>query len=238
VIWQLLIYRLPATPSRARVAAWRELRRLGALPLQQSVAAVPELGDLPARLDAIQRRIESEGGTAYRFRLLELSPEQEAALRRDWNELRTQEYAEIVEECETKFEREVDFELFRGNLTGAEAEELEADLDKIKAWLRRVRARDLFDAEGRGEAEAAIARCERALEDFVERVYLAEQAEGPSLERPVQLPWGEGVPASPKERRLRAKQIVRLPPPKKAKPKKGKLQRAADDPGEASEGSA
>ena len=35
-IWSLLIYRLPTQPSSARFAIWRDLRRLGALPLQQS----------------------------------------------------------------------------------------------------------------------------------------------------------------------------------------------------------
>src|SRR5689334_16972116 len=39
--WILLIYRLPANDSRARVAIWRELRRSGAHHLQQSVVAVP-----------------------------------------------------------------------------------------------------------------------------------------------------------------------------------------------------
>jgi hypothetical protein len=195
--WQLLIYRLPATPSRARVAVWRELRRLGALPLQQSVAAVPELGEFPKRLDRIEERIRAESGTAYRFRLTDLSADQRAQLVDDWNRLRAQEYAEIVEECETKFEREVEFELFRGNLTGAEAEELEADLDKIKRWFGQVADRDVFAAATRPEAERAIARCEAKLEDFVERAFLAEQQDGPSLEPPLPLPWGEGVAEPP-----------------------------------------
>lgn len=198
--WQLLVYRLPSAPSRARVAAWRDLRRLGALPLQQGVAAIPETGELPERLDAIVERIEREGGSWHRFRLVELSADQARLLEREWNELRSQEYREIVEECETKFEREIEFELFRGNLTAAEAEELEADLEKIKAWIRRVVERDWFGAESRKEAEAAIAQCEQALEDFVERVYVAEQAEGPSLEPPLPLPWGSRAGEPPPKR--------------------------------------
>lgn len=91
MVWQLLIYRLPANPSRARVAVWRDLRRLGALPLQQSVAAVPELGDLGERLDAIESRIGAEGGSSYRFRLDDLTPEQERGLESEWNGLRSQE---------------------------------------------------------------------------------------------------------------------------------------------------
>ena len=38
----LLVYRLPREPSRHRVAVWRKLRDLGALYLQDGVAALPE----------------------------------------------------------------------------------------------------------------------------------------------------------------------------------------------------
>ena len=39
--WLMLVVRLPAEPSRHRVAVWRELRRLGAVSLQQGTWAVP-----------------------------------------------------------------------------------------------------------------------------------------------------------------------------------------------------
>jgi hypothetical protein len=112
-------------------------------------------------------------------------------LEAEWNALRRQEYEEIVEECETKFEREIEFEIYRGNLTAGEAEEIEADLEKIRAWFGRVSERDVFGAPSRDRAEAAIARCAGLLEDFERRVYEAESEEGPSLQPPAKLPWGE-----------------------------------------------
>jgi hypothetical protein len=189
--WELFIYRLPANPSRARVAVWRELRRLGALPLQQSVIVVPHAGGLLETLSAIQERIISEAGVVYRYTLDNLTVEQHERLIREWNALRDHEYAEIVEECETKFQREIEFELFRNNLTGSEAEEIEADLDKIRAWFERVSARDWFEAPGRAAASTAIETCQAMLDDFVERVYLAESADGVSLEPPASLTWGD-----------------------------------------------
>jgi hypothetical protein len=189
--WQLLIYRLPSNPSRARVAIWRELRRLGALPLQQAVSVVPELGQLPAALDSIVERIERDGGTVYRFTLAGLDAAQQGRLVGEWNALRAQEFAEIVEECETKFTREVEFELFRANLTAGEAEEIEADLDKIRSWFARVAARDWFAAPNRAAAVTAIAACEVLLDDFVQRVYAVEMADGPALEPPAALAWGD-----------------------------------------------
>ena len=39
--WIVLAYRVPNEPSRHRVALWRELRRAGALSLQQATWALP-----------------------------------------------------------------------------------------------------------------------------------------------------------------------------------------------------
>jgi hypothetical protein len=190
-VWRLLVYRLPTNPSSARVGVWRELRRLGALPLQQSCVVVPEVPDVVERLDEIAGRITELGGTPFLFRLSELPEAQAAQLRAAWSDLRAHEYAEIVEECRSKFIREVDFELFRDNLTASEAEELEADLDKIRQWFGRVQARDWFAASNRAEVEAAIAECEARLEDFTTRVFEREAAEGPQLSTPLDVPWGE-----------------------------------------------
>lgn len=189
--WLLLVYRLPPQPSSARVSVWRELRRLGALQLQQSCVTLPDLGELAVRLEEVGGRIDTLGGERFLFRLGELPGTEQARLRRAWNDTRAQEYAEIEEECRAKFAKEVEFEIFRDNLTAAEAEELEADLDKIKAWFERVDSRDWFDAPGRAAAEAGIGTSERLLEDFIERVYHRELEEDPSLEPPVDLPWGE-----------------------------------------------
>lgn len=188
--WHLFIYRLPSKGSSMRVAVWRELRRIGALPLQQAVVAVPDAGGFSEQLDAVAERVRGQGGIVYRFPLAGLADEDRGRLEREWNALRTQEYAEIVEE----FEREVEFEIFRNNLTAAEAEEIEADLDKIKGWFERVSARDVFGVPERGRATAAIATCERLLEDFVTRVYDAETEHGPALDPPAAMPWGEGDP--------------------------------------------
>jgi hypothetical protein len=190
-IWSLLIYRLPTQPSSARVAIWRDLRRLGALPLQQSCIVMPERPTIGERLNEIVDRIKGLGGTSHLFRLTDLSPRQAGDLRAAWSSLRSQEYAEIIEECETKFLKEVDFEIFRDNLTSAEAEELEADLDKVRAWYVRVHSRDWFGADHRLEVEAAIAKCETRLEEFTTLVFERENNEGPSLERPTEMEWGE-----------------------------------------------
>jgi len=55
--WVVLTYRLPAEPTRHRVAVWRELRRVGALGLQQATWAVPARDNF---LAAVDRAVELE----------------------------------------------------------------------------------------------------------------------------------------------------------------------------------
>ncbi|MEW6637555.1 MAG: Chromate resistance protein ChrB, partial [Actinomycetota bacterium] len=62
--WLLLIYRIPREPSRPRVAVWRKLKALGALYLQDGVAALPEDAATREQLEWLQVRIEEAGGEA------------------------------------------------------------------------------------------------------------------------------------------------------------------------------
>src|SRR5690349_12634755 len=53
--WLVLIVKVPAEPSRHRVAVWRELRRVGALQVGQGVWTVP---NVPVFADGVARVIE------------------------------------------------------------------------------------------------------------------------------------------------------------------------------------
>jgi len=52
VRWLVLVVRVPAEPSRHRVAVWRELRRVGAVSLGQGAWIVP---DAPVFADGVAR---------------------------------------------------------------------------------------------------------------------------------------------------------------------------------------
>ena len=62
--WLILIYRLPREPSRHRVALWRKLKTLGALYLQDGVAALPEDAVTREQLEWLQLRVREAGGEA------------------------------------------------------------------------------------------------------------------------------------------------------------------------------
>jgi len=169
--WLLLIYRVPSESSRARVAVWRDLKRLGGLYVQQAVCVLPDRDDVRENLQRVRERIDELGGSDIFITLTDVEPEVRRTFVDGLREQSGKEYAEIVEECETKFFKEIEFERFRGNYTFEEAEEIRQDLEKLRRWLERVEARDWMDADGRDVARRRVAECESLLEAFEADVY-------------------------------------------------------------------
>jgi len=169
--WTLLVYRVPTEPANRRVSIWRQMKRMGALYIQQCVCILPARGDLEGELDRRVASIREMGGDYTLFDVPALRTGDEERIVAIFRDLRNKEYDEIVEECETKFVKEIEFEHFRENYTYAETEEIRQDLDKIRRWFKRVVQRDWFEADHRGAVEGWIARCADLLNDFEQEVY-------------------------------------------------------------------
>jgi hypothetical protein len=169
--WLLLVYRVPTEPASKRVTVWRDLKRLGAFYLQQCVAVLPDLPDLRVELEQISAKIEAFDGESTLFEVPRLRAHDEARIVESFRALRNHEYQEIIEECETKFVKEIEFEHFRQNYTFEEAEEIGQDLEKIRRWFDRIVARDWFGASLRADVEGWIERCAELLSDFEHTVY-------------------------------------------------------------------
>jgi hypothetical protein len=60
--WLVLVYRVPSEPASRRVAVWRELKRLGALYLQQCVCILPRLGSIVDELGRVTAKIDGMSG--------------------------------------------------------------------------------------------------------------------------------------------------------------------------------
>jgi hypothetical protein len=174
--WLLLIYRVPSEPSSSRVWVWRELKRIGALYLQQCVCIVPSYPDLRSAFLAVRDRIDAMEGSSNLFEIPRLPASEEESIIDQFRALVSLQYEEIVEECSTKFVKEIEFERFRGNYSFAEAEEIGNDLEKIQTWFDRVQAKDWFGAPGREEVREQIAHCERLLDAFYEDVHARAEA--------------------------------------------------------------
>ena len=172
--WLLLIYRVPPEPSRLRSTVWRRIKSLGAIYLQNSVAALPASPAAERALRKLRREILDMSGTAVLLSATVLADE--SGVRNAFQAARDDEYEEIVDKC-GDFLQQVQKEWDASHFTYAELEENEVDLVKLRNWFAKVAERDVFGAAGRAATEQALEACEQSLEAYAARVY-AEEAEG------------------------------------------------------------
>lgn len=162
-----------------RVHAWRRLRSLGALYLQNSVCLLPALPDTQRAVARLVDRVRREGGEARVLAIALEDTAEEQAIVAEFSRERSDEYKEVCSRVPA-FLEEIAMERGRGRATYAEVEESEADLERLRKWLRRVEARDYFGAAGRDEAVAAVERCAVALAEFEAEALAAELPERPA----------------------------------------------------------
>lgn len=169
-----MVYRIPSEPTRLRATAWRRLKALGAVYLQNSVAALPVTPASERALRKLQHDITEMAGTAVLMKSSVLVGESNVVAI--FQAARTDEYEEIVDRC-AGFLAELQKEYVKEHFSYAELEENEVDYNKLTNWFSKVSERDEFGAPGRTDAEEALRSCEAALEEYAARVY-AEEPEG------------------------------------------------------------
>lgn len=152
---------------------------MGALYIQNCVCLLPAFRGIKAELGRISDRVASMSGSSFIFETKKLVDPELSQVLEAFREQSYKEYEEIIEECTTKFHKEIEFERFRQNFTYEEAEEIYSDLEKLKGWLGRVSARDRFGCGRREEAERHVATCETAYEEFERQCFAASGLEEP-----------------------------------------------------------
>ena len=152
--WVLLVYRLPREPSRHRVAVWRKLRDLGALYLQDGVAALPEDAVTREQLEWLQLRVREARGEATLWEGRPGTVAEEAELVESFRHLREEAYRAIIAGAER---------LRRKVRLGARAP-LE-QLGKLEREFRAEKRRDYFRSPLRGEAAQALKAAREAVRD-------------------------------------------------------------------------
>ncbi|MGY3206208.1 Chromate resistance protein ChrB [Streptomyces sp. TE5632] len=168
--WLVLLIKIPAEPSRHRVAVWRELRRIGALSLGQGVWAVP---DVPVFADGVARALtlaENAGGQAVTLSAYGRAPEDAARFQALFTAARSADWTEFLADCD-KFEEEIAKEIRNAEFTLAELEEEEQSLERLRRRHRDLTARDVFGAPEAAEAAARLKICAAVCEKYAERVF-------------------------------------------------------------------
>ena len=132
--WALLIYTVPATPSRKRAAVWREVKRLGAIYLRDGVCVLPDTASARAGLETLSQRVVELGGQSAVVWQAQLAASRADALLAEFAQAREAEYADIVAAA-TDLLRHLEHEAQHHGLDRAERVSLLADLNRLDRWL-------------------------------------------------------------------------------------------------------
>jgi hypothetical protein len=160
--WTILIYTVPAAPSRKRAFIWRELKKVGAVYLRDGVCVLPLREGTTEHLRAIAARVEAFDGQATLVEAARLEAHRAAAVVVRSRADRATEYATIVDEAAgllAHIRRETAHRAFTLDEVGG----LGADLEKLRRWTGQVRARDYFGGAGAERVADLLARGDEAL---------------------------------------------------------------------------
>ncbi|WP_289014325.1 Chromate resistance protein ChrB [uncultured Methylobacterium sp.] len=174
VKWLLLTYKVPADPSRRRVALWRKLKGLGAVYLQGGVCLLPRTDEHLRALKIVEHEVVGMAGEAVLLESAPLDPAQAEKVVARFRADRDEEYREFLGRCDD-FEAEIAKETEARHFTYAELEENDVDLRKLKGWLEKIRRLDFYGAALAGEARERLAGCEELLDGYAHRVFAAQE---------------------------------------------------------------
>jgi len=164
--WALLIYTVPASPTRKRAAVWREVKRLGALYLRDGVCALPDTSAARAGLEALAERIQDLDGQATLVWQGQLSAAAAQALHDDWVRARELEYAEVAEAAVDLLQH-VQQEARHHGFEPAQRVSLSGDLARMERWLDQVVARDYLQTGDPTPIAATLTACRAVLDGQV-----------------------------------------------------------------------
>lgn len=168
--WLVINYNLPTEPSRLRVAAWRSLKKLGAVNIQQSMWVLYQNDDNYSALQKICEDIEANNGEVLLMESVFINERHEQKVISYFNNARDLEYKEFIEKCEDYF-KELKKEIAIEKFTFAELEEEEEELEKLLSWYKKIEVRDLFYATERDRAKENLEEVKKVFEDYSDMVY-------------------------------------------------------------------
>jgi erythromycin esterase-like protein len=165
VHWLVLIYTLPAEPTRKRAFVWRELKKLGAVYLRDGVCVLPDQPATRQAMQALVERVRTFDGQATLVETGRMDELTATEVARQSVAARGAEYAALRESA-SEFLGHVRRELRHRDFSASEAQALMEDLRKLRRWFEQIRARAYFVSDAAVQAQAAMTACESTIEDM------------------------------------------------------------------------
>lgn len=145
--WLLLLFTLPTNRNTERVAVWRRLKKIGAVPIKTSTYLLP---DEPAQYEQFQwlaQQIRDYGGESTLVRAQEIEGLTKEKVIAMFNDARAKDYAELRKSLQG----------FIGRRKKMDAETAAAELERLTRQFREIREVDFFDSP-RGHDIAMLLR--------------------------------------------------------------------------------
>lgn len=154
--WLLLVHHLPAQPSNLRVRTWRRLQQLGAVPIKQSVYALPDTPAAREDFEWLKAEVIAAGGDATVFTAGHVDAMSDDALVDEFRRLRQQGYAALAREVEAALKRESS----PRRHADAPAPAVQRLAETFRARLAALDRIDFFGAAGRDRVLTLLTRLE------------------------------------------------------------------------------
>lgn len=167
--WLLLTHQLPPSPAYFRVRVRRRLAAIAAVPVKNSVYALPASDATREDFEWLLREIVADGGEATLCEAVFIDAGTDARLRTAFDSERSAAYMAILEEADR---------VRRESIRPGDAA---ATLGALKRRLSEAQARDFFEAPGKAEAENAISILEMELSNDHEEGRM--RSDGRTMER-------------------------------------------------------
>jgi hypothetical protein len=162
--WVIVAYDLPNEPSRLRLKAWRNFKKLGAVYPSVSLCILPDTPQVRKRLDQ-ERADISKNGSILVLDAQPLEKVDDERLFKIFEEDRHKQYDEMLEECQ-EFLDEIKENLGKKNVTPEETDELGHAFEGLERWYNSIRDKGYGNAKDSARVGEMMKKCKDALTSF------------------------------------------------------------------------
>ena len=159
--WLLLIHQIPPKPGYLRVKIWRQLQRLGAVAIKNSVYVLPNTEQAHEDLEWVRRAIVDSGGDASTWEGNSAEGLDDSQVEALFHAARDADYAELADEAKRLAD-----EWPIGARDGEQRAQLELGITRLRRRFAEVTAIDFFGAPGQEALHGVLCGLEARLRTF------------------------------------------------------------------------
>ncbi|MDB5053737.1 MAG: hypothetical protein JWM44_1787 [Bacilli bacterium] len=142
--WIVFIYKVPSEPTKYRASIWRDIKKLGALYLQDGVCIVPDSDDVHLFIGSLAEKVQQWGGQEFTFQSSTFSKEKDQEMISQFNDARNEEYKEVISwinRMKEYIDEEEEWEF-----SEQQANKVREEFQKLLRQFQTIEARDYFEA--------------------------------------------------------------------------------------------